>query len=165
MISFAGEITEDIELEFCELYYQRPVIYPIIFSIIGFLTLIASIVTLAPSGKINEPIIGTSLLLSAILSFVSAFRLQHIWWRWWWPKFLNLFGRQLNGIISDRGIKFSTDGQIVEWKRLIAFKQSPTLIIIYFDKASAYPIHQKMINDSSEWEKLIAFVKKNIRQI
>ncbi|WP_420645334.1 hypothetical protein [Candidatus Leptofilum sp.] len=165
MIAFSGSVTDNIELEFRNLYYRRPKIYPILYSVFGVLSLIIGIITLAPAGNIGEPIIGILILLSAIFLFVAAFRLQHIWWRWWWPKFLRLFGRRLNGEISERGIRFSTNGQTVEWKHLVAFKKSPTLVIIYFDKASAYPIHQKMINNSSEWQTLMALVKKNIRQI
>jgi hypothetical protein len=164
MIAFSGEITVDIELEFRKLYYQRPVVYPILYSVSGTFALICGIFTLAPAGKINEPIIGILLLLMATLLFVAAFRIQHIYWHWWWPKFLKLFGKQLYGEVSERGIKFKADGQIVKWKLFTAIKQTPTLIIIYFDKASAYPIHQSMTSNSSEWQTLIVLTKKNVHR-
>ena len=161
-IKFSGELNADIEGEIRSLYYERFRLYPIVYSLLGVLMILLAILMLSTIKMPSDTAYGIVFLIMALALFVAAFRLQHIWWHWWWPRFLDTFGRQLYGEITEIGIKFKPDGNVVEWKYFKAIKQTNSLLLLYFDKAFAYPIHQNMVDDPSDWAELLDLVKKHM---
>jgi len=160
---FSGEITAEIEREFQALYYRRNPLYPIIYSILAIVMLVMGIFLLLRTGVQDIGVFGIVSLLIASVLFVVAYRLPHIWWRWWRPQFFTIFGKHLSGEVSSVGVKLKPDDSEIDWRSFLGVKQTDSMILLYLDKGAAYPIHQSMVNKNSDWIELVNLTKKNVR--
>ena len=164
VLQFSGEITPEIENEFRSLDHKRNPRYLIVYFTLGVATVIIAIFLLMELERSSSILLGMLLLLAVFGLFVSAFRLPQIWWRWWWPKFLSTFGRHLSCQVMPVGIRLKGDAEIIEWKYITATKQTDLILLLYLDKAIAYPIHRSMSSNVSDWEELTNLINKTVRK-
>jgi len=161
-MNFSGEITPAIQCKFRALYCKRKPMYPIIYCIVGMLMLTMGLLQLVELGRLHTVAFGVTMLLFGCVSLLMAFCLPQIWWRWWWPQFLRVFGTQLAGEVTAAGLRPTQDTSVITWRHVVAAKHTDSLLLLYLNKVSAYPIHKSMTKTESDWAELVILVKKNV---
>jgi hypothetical protein len=109
-------------------------------------------------------LLGIGLALAGIGLLVHAFAAPQIAWRFFWPGFLKVFGRSLSCEITPAGIRLKPGIDPIQWKYFIAVKYSDSLILLYLDRAFAFPIHRSMLGGAVEWAELNALVRRSVRR-
>jgi hypothetical protein len=163
-MQLSGEITTEMEEEIRELYYKRSALYPVIYTLLGVVMMGMAVFLFLRVENSNGMLFGLFLLVAALVLLVYAFAMPRIAWRLYWPKFLSIFGRHLSCEVTSNGIKLKHDIDIIPWRNFIAIKQTETLVLIYLDNATAYPVHRSMAASPSDWNELISLLKKNIHR-
>jgi hypothetical protein len=161
---FSGDLSPEIEKEFRDLYYQRPIIYPIAYTSIGVALLVMAIFLLTRTKESTGMLFGVFLMLAAIFLFVYALAMPQIAWRLSWRVFLKTFGRHLTCVVTQAGIKLKPDTAIIPWKVFVGEKQTESLVLLYLDSATAYPIHRCMATNPSDWIEFTHLLKVNLRK-
>jgi uncharacterized membrane protein len=160
----SGNLSPEIEKEFRELYYQRHIVYPIVYAGIGVALLVMAVFLLTKTKGTNGMLFGAFLMLAAIFLFVYALAMPRIAWRLSWPVFLDTFGRQLTCEVAQAGIKLKPDTALIPWDVFVGKKQTESLVLLYLDSATAYPIHRSMASNPSDWLELTHLLEKNLHK-
>lgn len=157
---FSGELTSEIEKEFRDLYYKRNPLFIITYAVMGTAMILRTILMLSR----NSWPYDLAFLLVGIVFLTYALALPQIYWRLWWNHFLSVFGRKLSCEVRPTGLQLKSDIPVIEWKNFTATKKTDSLILLYWTKSAAYPVHRQMASSEAEWAELQNLIKKNIRQ-
>jgi hypothetical protein len=160
-VSFAGPISSEVEGDIRALYerhlpWTRELLLLLgvaVLANIWFPDQTATYIFRIPLAKQVplSPVDKLLFLALAAVFFWFAFGLPHVWWRWWWPKIEQSFGDTLSGQVSEDGVRWCSQPEIIPWRRFITAKLGERSVLLYLTKAYPLPFHRSMFKDSVDW--------------